>query len=514
MTYCPPDDHPIFVDGVALNTSGGGANGAVGVRIREITGWIGEGVDHRDTREPNTGRDGDRAGNSFLGGRTITFEGTITGSTYADLQDRKMTFVRTFARIATTEGVVKLPDPDTVAPSFTHADSMSGFERVEARLVGDGVTWGARFGLWGQWFQVSVRASDPLIYSDTQTTSSNGAAISYGGRERTPALITATIDMDVNNSSMLWDSADPSFPTIFVGDTGAVYHSTYEPQLVIDTKNRDAYLKVPHQKGRIGMMSPVALWPFSETVGATADNAEGTAAYDGTYVNTPTLNQTGPATGLVAAQFDSGSDEHVTVPYNSALYPSTEWTIEGWFKPTLSGGAGYILSFINAADTAGLVLRNSDENLMLFFQLAAGGAATGHDMAGHGVLSTVVAWHHVVITYRDGFVRMFLDGALCSAARKTFIRPGSGTLYFGRHIPVLGELHGSLSQWAIYGRAISDAEAEALYETGALFEAKAYSDSYIQSIVEWPMVTSGTQYNLAGDFGANNPSVVYREARL
>lgn len=74
----------------------------------------------------------------------------------------------------------------------------------------------------------------------------------------------------------------------------------------------------------------VAHWKLDETSGTTAADSSGNG-YNGTYVNSPTLNQTGAFGTSKAVLFASASSQKVTASPTVAAYP---FTMSLWAKPT------------------------------------------------------------------------------------------------------------------------------------------------------------------------------------
>lgn len=388
----------------------------------------------------------------------------------------------------------------------------AGYERVEARVTAP-IQFGKHIGGHGQEYAVQLRASDPLVYSDVETKVRHKAglaapAISYPAKKtRTPAVVSGTLNYNTLGGAIL---SNESAPSIFTSSAAAFVGPLNSPlgELVVDTKNRDAYIRAPHVIGRVGLMSPVAYWPLNETAGVTADNAQGTAGYDGTFVNAPTLNQAGPCSGTKSVLFD-GTNDHVTIPYNAALYPS-EWTIEAWYSAAVGATYRPVISFTNAAQTAGVSVsvHPTDGYVWVDFY-----GASGRQVAGVGAVDvlTPTSWHHFALTYRNGALRLFVDGAEAFATAATFTTPGSGTLYLARKASGGGYFAGNIAGVGIYARALSPAEVAALVDTSHTFNARAYTQPYIGTIAEWPTVNGGEQWR--GFNAVPYPVITYREAR-
>lgn len=85
-----------------------------------------------------------------------------------------------------------------------------------------------------------------------------------------------------------------------------------------------------------------AVWPLTEGGAATtADNAEGTSAFDGSYQNAPNLDVAGPASGHGAATFD-GVDQYVSIGaltgLAQAMADNLGGTLQAWIRTTTTAG--------------------------------------------------------------------------------------------------------------------------------------------------------------------------------
>lgn len=343
MGYQPPLSHPVFYNGTAINAENW-QTGTNGVAITRVEGWH-DAPDVRDVRELNSGRDGELADNLYLGGRTITLEGVISGSSYADLQTKKLALSAKLIP-SSSEYVLKMPLASNASPSWTHADSMADFERVNARVI-EGVQYGENDGPLLQAWSVVLRASDPLVYSDTLTTVDSGttgtaartAAVSNTGTYPSPGKIVVT-----GPTATTWTVSDSDGDTLlqFSGLTLAGTSSN----TAIDIEARTITTTQPYKETRLSLATANSLWMLDETAGTTADNAEGTAARDGTYTGGYTLNQAGPATGLTSVDLN-GTTGYISVPYSAALWPTRD-LFEIWFNTDAISGTQTIFDSLSS----------------------------------------------------------------------------------------------------------------------------------------------------------------------
>lgn len=406
MGYQPPLNHPVFFNGTALNTENW-QTGTNGVAITRVEGWY-DAPDVRDVRNPNSGRDGEYADNLYLGGRTITIEGVVSGSTYADLQAKKLALT---AKLIpnTVEYVLKMPLASNASPSWTHADSMADFERVEARVV-DGVVFGDNDGPLLQSWAVVLRASDPLVYSDTLTTVDSGtsgtaartAAVSNTGTYPSPGSIVVT-----GPTASSWEISDSDGDT-FLAFENLTLASTASTT-TIDLEARTISSVLPYSGSRLAQDGINSLWMLEETSGTTADNAEGTAARDGTYTGGFTLNQTGPQTGLKSVDLN-GTTGYISVAYSADLWGGATTYIpkahEFWFNTDTLTGTQTI--FDSVSGVTGLLLQLTSTGL-LQWQRGYGGILRSLQTVASG-LSAGVWYQAIYIEWSGGYTEFYLNG--------------------------------------------------------------------------------------------------------
>lgn len=502
MSYALPTTHPAFLDGVAINTQGWGPS-TNGVVIRRITGWF-DAPDIRDTREPKSDRDGEHADELHKGGRTITLEGIVDGSSVADLAANMAALADRLAPTA-SELVFKIPEPDNAAPSWVYAASMVGFERVEARVV-DGVRFGAQVSPVAVEWVCSLRASDPLIYSDVEIVDTDGVIASYGGTAATPVVMEVEWNIAGSNGLHVTDADGTTFLAPVVASGASLVDGTTYPKVRIDAAERSAALALPHAAGRLALFAPVALWKFNEAAGVTADNAQGTAALDGTYVGGPTLNQAGPFTDSKSVTLETTGDS-ISVPYNAALYPD-EWTLEGWYKTAKVGPSFVYLLDWSGPGSQGFAVQVNTSTARV---LIGDGVATLQMALVHNFAVASSDWHHIAIVYRNGQMRLLIDGVLSSFSAVNYTKPTSGIAEFGSTLIAATATVG-LSTWTLHGVALSDAQIGELSETVARFTTEYKAGNYIKSVPSWPMIAGAKSFVVWGDYGAM--TFTYREARL
>jgi len=156
----------------------------------------------------------------------------------------------------------------------------------------------------------------------------------------------------------------------------------------------------------------IAYWPLTETSGTTADNYEGTAARDGTYLrDVSTMGTvTGIGDGNTAPDFD-GTNDGVAV-YSASLagaFNGDELTIQAWGKTSNWNNATErnLYQFLADANNFIKALKAGAANFWRFQRRAQGAYETVND-ASHNPTS----WYcyHVVVSKTGGYLRGYYNG--------------------------------------------------------------------------------------------------------
>ncbi|MFC0878752.1 LamG-like jellyroll fold domain-containing protein, partial [Saccharicrinis sp. FJH2] len=148
----------------------------------------------------------------------------------------------------------------------------------------------------------------------------------------------------------------------------------------------------------------VAYYPFNETSGITADNAEGTSLYDGTLTNMTGSEWTtssaifGPKNCL---DFD-GNNDCVDIPTLSPAF--TQGTISFWIKPKA------------IPVTHSRVLSDAWDDDEIYLVNGVGKIATWYMINGDELMSSsalpVNEWTHVAITMDNSGSKLYINGVL------------------------------------------------------------------------------------------------------
>lgn len=511
------DTDPVWFNGTKINHLDVTSTG-VGVRVTGVFGWD-DRPDVRDVRELRSGQDGEYADNLFIGGRTITLEGEVYGSSWVNLQARKRTLAALFIP-SSDEVLLKIPDPATVSPTGSYTTTgMTGYERASVRVI-EGIQFGDTLDPMCQTWQVVLRASDPRVYSDTETSTDSGTSgtaartvtVDQGGSHETPPVLTVT-----GPTSASIRVTEPS-SWLFLETSGLTLESG--EAVIFDTSDRLVSLFGTYKTVRARRSDAISVWMLDETSGTTADNAEGTAGYDGTYTGTYTLNQAGPSSGVVSVDLD-GASGRVTTPFIAGLHPSV-FSFEQWFQLDSVAGGPYTLA-ASIGSNKGWWLRYSPSS-GLQFQFGNNSTTITVDIDSLSVLS-VSTWYHVVIVV-DGTVGSYtayayLNGVLLD----TFGVPGfsastANGLVIGATPANSFHFEGKIGPTAMYDRILTGAEVRELYGDLSAATGNEYGGAYSYLVADsarWATLgTASSTYTLASsglDTGSKL-NVSYRDARL
>lgn len=165
--------------------------------------------------------------------------------------------------------------------------------------------------------------------------------------------------------------------------------------------------------------SPVGYWRLDETSGTTAADSSGNG-YDGTYVNTPTLNQTSAITGNAAVLLARASSERVNLGTPAALNITGQITLECLYKPTTFPSSGQIHLLIghgyNGTNTGYFLYLDGTSSKVIVGSF--NGSSHFAEVAWAGWVAG--AWRHLAAGYDGSNWKIFFDGVeAVSTARGT-----------------------------------------------------------------------------------------------
>ena len=488
------------------------ASQQTGVRITAIHGWD-DRPDVRDVRELRSGQVGEYADNLYLGGRTITVEGEVYGSSWSDMQARKRALAALF-QPSSTESVLKIPDPSVASPGTVwSASGMTGYERSSLRVV-EAIQFGDTLDPACQVWQVILRASDPRVYSDVETSTDSGTSgtdartvtVDQGGSYETPPTLTVT-----GPTGSEWSVSEPDsgLSLTFAGLTMAASDVMH-----LNTSDRTATYSSTYESVRLVSSDLSALWMLDETSGTTADNAEGTSATDGTYAGGYTLNQAGPSAGIASIALN-GSTGYVAVPHDASLV-SSSLAIEAWVKFDSVVGSHVI---VDKTDTAVGGYRVTMASGSFDVVITNGAASYVIQTSAFGRTYVAGVWYHLVVSLNaaSGVCTTYVNGEYAASGAAS-IASSSVSLNIGRRRDgATNYMDGNVAAVAFFASNKSPSEALALYEASVAAASISGYSYLIANTSRWANLGTGSSVYTLASSGLNTGSklnVSYRDARL
>jgi hypothetical protein len=213
----------------------------------------------------------------------------------------------------------------------------------------------------------------------------------------------------------------------------------------------------------------IGLWPLNELTGTTADNAEGTAARDGTYTGV-TLGQS--VTPFVCPLFD-GVNDFVTLPHAALDTPfdGGAGTLELWVEMSAAGiwtdGAAHTFAKLTADADNYILLQKTTTNGELEFTYRAQGTSetvTKSSVSTTGLFHVAITWDktaNAVKAYYNGAQEgstQTIAGTWAGALASAFLGAASST-------PTTPH-NGYLAPAGLWNKALTAAQILNLYNWG------------------------------------------------
>ena len=212
----------------------------------------------------------------------------------------------------------------------------------------------------------------------------------------------------------------------------------------------------------------VSVYEMHDTSGTTCTDSHG--SNNGTYVGTPSLDQTGHIDKCVDF---NGTSQYVTLPVGAR--PNGNFTISAWFNAdawdTTYGGivGGGIAG--SATSDGGVTIASFDSLSRFYLDTYT---ATAREDAYDTSLPSTTTWHLVVAVCDGSEIRLYLDNS--SVAFDDSLAGGTTWDYSG--VPTWGIAHcfqpfgtrryfnGKIEQVAIWSEALNEAQRDTLWNSG------------------------------------------------
>lgn len=390
--------------------------------------------------------------------------------------------------------------------------SMHGYERTSARVV-ESLVFEDLEGPLRQGFSVALRASDPRIYSDVETSDSDtgtspSVTTSNGGTIATPATYTAS--GPINGP---WRITNTTTGEAFL--TTSAYDLADAFQAAADMDARTFKGAIEYATIIAGQ-DPLIYLKLDESSGTSCADASGNS-YTFTASTAPTWSQTASlaeGTGT-AATVAASQNIARTITSDTALDAGSTFSWSMWIKCASTSSTLTLTTQDTAGPTYGYDLLYNASSAYIDAT-----AINDVEYVPVPLSHDFTEWHHVAWTYTSPTWRYYVDGALVGSKTENYVAAGACdtmTLAVGG----AGITFDEVCYWA---RQLSASEILAQYQQGNLGGANLTGSrfSYVDPAgTTWGnlavgsnTVTLTSDASTAGTDSGTSLTVAYREARL
>ncbi|MCA9103032.1 MAG: LamG domain-containing protein, partial [Planctomycetales bacterium] len=209
----------------------------------------------------------------------------------------------------------------------------------------------------------------------------------------------------------------------------------------------------------------VGWWKLDDASGSTAVDSS-LAGKNGTYTGGVTLNQTGPKSGLSAAEFD-GSDGHVALPtYYEGFGEGFSMSV--WANPTAANSWARFLELSRGTDNNNLLLARDGTTADLAGVVRDGSLGGWRSVNASNAI-TNDAWHHYAVTVDStGAAILYVDGTSVGSATIGTPSDVARTLnYIGRSVYSADAYYeGKMYDVRLFNRPMTVDEVATAYSAG------------------------------------------------
>ncbi|HEY0459455.1 MAG TPA: LamG-like jellyroll fold domain-containing protein [Pyrinomonadaceae bacterium] len=219
---------------------------------------------------------------------------------------------------------------------------------------------------------------------------------------------------------------------------------------------------------------------------------------NGTFQNGATL-----AAGQVGQAFSfDGADDQITAPANDNQNLGAI-TVEAWINPTTIPHGATIVQKRSASNVGGFLLEltgapSGNANGLGFYVDAFGGSFGSVFTPANAITPGV--WTHVAGTFDGDFLRIYVNGVEVGSTQTNFhtITLSAEPLLIGRNAVNGTGYNGKIDELALYNRALSAAEIQAIYNAGTTGKCKPLATFAPENQLVW-MAGDGDARDSAGN---------------
>ncbi len=247
---------------------------------------------------------------------------------------------------------------------------------------------------------------------------------------------------------------------------------------------------------------PLGYWPMNETSGTTITDLAG-SGNDGTYVNSPTLNDTAPGAGLEASVDFDGSADAGSIALDLSAY--TTATVEMWLRwDTYANDDDFAMEFtanVSSNNGSFWIDPNAADGTIQVNMKGSGGFSTTGFSRSHVPAGT---WAHLAfILDRNnsaglGRARMFVNGVEKASASVTNSNNAgaftNSTLYLMSRATTSLYGDGGMAALAIYPAALTKARIATHYVAGQGYYYDTYLADETGIVAYYPLSESAAPY--------------------
>lgn len=171
-----------------------------------------------------------------------------------------------------------------------------------------------------------------------------------------------------------------------------------------------------------------------------------------------------------AASLASASSQYLSRAHAAALSPTGDMTLSAWVKfNTLTGNRPVVMKALDLATASstewGIYYSSSANRIRAWYRNGAAAANINGDVLGAPATGT---WYHCLLRIASGVVSLNINGGAANTASGITRATTTQDLFFGRVLVAStpAYLDGLLDAVGLWGRAVSDSEAAALYASG------------------------------------------------